>query len=113
MSKEIVDILSKYDTTHAFTLDAFERVFRKTHYNNTLLKRESLTSTTLACFSFSFLTFSSCLFVPFVFGHNGTSLLNYVRILQNMKKANVMACDYAKYHVKSMVGFLYYVMYKE
>ena len=50
MSKEIVDVLSKYDTTHVFTLDAFERVFKATQFNKALLKRASLISTSTACF---------------------------------------------------------------
>jgi hypothetical protein len=36
MSKEIVDVLSKYDTTHVCTLDAFNRIFKLTDYNNAL-----------------------------------------------------------------------------
>ena len=51
MSNEIVDVLSKYDTTHVFTLDAFDRIFKLTHYNNALLKREALISTIMACFN--------------------------------------------------------------
>ena len=92
MSKEIVDILSKYDATHAFTFHAFDCVFKLTHYNNTLLKRVSLRSTILACSSVCFGTLSSYVFAPFSFWdsyipHNGTnSLLDYVRILQNLKK---------------------------
>ena len=31
MSTEIVDVLSKYHTTHVFTLDAFDRIFKLTH----------------------------------------------------------------------------------
>jgi hypothetical protein len=50
MSREIVDVLSKYDTTHVFTLDAFERVFEETHFNNALLKHEALKSKIMACF---------------------------------------------------------------
>jgi hypothetical protein len=36
MSTEIVDVLSKYDTTHVCTLDAFDRIFKLTDYNNAL-----------------------------------------------------------------------------
>jgi hypothetical protein len=50
MSKEIVDVLSNYDTTHVFTLDAFDRIFKLTHYNNALLRREVLISTIMTCF---------------------------------------------------------------
>jgi hypothetical protein len=50
MSKEIVDVLSNYDTTHVFTLHAFECIFNLTRYNNALLKREALRSTIKACF---------------------------------------------------------------
>jgi len=38
MSKEIVDVLSKYDTTHVFILDAFECVFKLTHYKKSTVK---------------------------------------------------------------------------
>jgi hypothetical protein len=55
MSTEIVDILNKYDTAHVFTLDAFERVFKLTYYNNVLLKNETLKSTIMTCFN-SYLT---------------------------------------------------------
>ena len=41
MSKEIVDVLSKYDTTHVFTSDDFECVFEETHFSNALLKHEA------------------------------------------------------------------------
>ena len=58
MSKEIVDILSKYNTTHVFTLYAFQCVFKLTHYNNALLKRQTLKSTIMAgfipCFNYVF-----------------------------------------------------------
>jgi hypothetical protein len=50
MSEEIVDILSKYDTTHVFTLDAFKCVLKITKCNNVLLKNEALISTIMACF---------------------------------------------------------------
>jgi hypothetical protein len=36
MSTEIVDVLSKYDTTHVCTLDAFDRIFKLTDYNQEL-----------------------------------------------------------------------------
>jgi len=42
MSKETGDVFSKYDTTQVFKLDAFEHVFKLTHYNNALLKLETL-----------------------------------------------------------------------
>jgi hypothetical protein len=50
ISKEVVDILSKYDTTHVFTLDAFKQVFEKTQYEKALLKHTALQSTMMACF---------------------------------------------------------------
>ena len=42
MSMEIVNVLSKYDRTHVFTLDAFKHVFQLTNYSNALSKRETL-----------------------------------------------------------------------
>jgi hypothetical protein len=46
--------------------------------------------------------------------HNATqSLLNYADILQNLKKVKGVTIHYAKYLVRSMLGFLYYVKYKE
>ena len=36
MSTDIVDVLSKYDTTRVFTLVSFECVNELTHYNNAL-----------------------------------------------------------------------------
>jgi hypothetical protein len=46
--------------------------------------------------------------------HNATtSLLNYVNILQNLKKLKGVYIQYAKYQVKSILGFLHYVKYKE
>jgi hypothetical protein len=50
MSNKIVDVLSKYDTIRVFTLDAFERVFKLTNYNNALLKDVAFKSTIMACF---------------------------------------------------------------
>jgi hypothetical protein len=41
MSKEIVDVLSKYDTTHVFTSEDFECVFEETHFSIALLKHEA------------------------------------------------------------------------
>jgi hypothetical protein len=41
-SKEIVDVLSKYDTILVFTLDAFECDLEEPHFNNALLKHEAL-----------------------------------------------------------------------
>jgi hypothetical protein len=119
MSKEIVDVLSKYDTTHVFTLDAFEHVFEETHFNNALLKHEALKSTITACFlaySSTFNTHICCtspmwdVYIP----HNAAqSLLKYVKILQNLKKVKGLAIQYATYFVRSMVGFLYYAKHKE
>jgi hypothetical protein len=121
MSKEVVDILSKYkyDTTHVFTLDAFNVVFEKTHYKWALLKHAALTSTMMACFVAYIHNFCYFVIDPFLFWksympHNATtSLLNYVNILQNLQKLKGVYIQYAKYQVKSILGFLYYVKYKE
>ena len=56
MSTEIVDVLSKYDTTYVFTLDAFDCVFKLTQYNNALLKHKTFKSTIMACFNAYFTT---------------------------------------------------------
>jgi hypothetical protein len=46
--------------------------------------------------------------------HNATkSLLNYLNILQNLKEVKGEAIEYAKYLVRSMLGFLYYAKYTE
>jgi hypothetical protein len=119
MSKEIVDVLSNYDTTHMFTLDAFDRIFKLTHYNNPFLKREALISTIKACFIAYFTAFSFHVCCPSSFcdlciSHNATnSLLKYVNILQNLKKAKGVCIQFYAYFVRSMVGFLYYAKYKE
>jgi len=119
MSTEIVDVLSNYDTTHVCTLDAFDRIFKLTDYTNALLKRKALISTIMACFNAYFQIFSSLALHPSLFWisyipHNPTtSLLNYVNIQQNLKKEKGVAIEYAKYFVRSMLGFLYYVKYKE
>ena len=119
LSTEIVDILSKYDTAHVFTLDAFESVTKITHYNNALLKHATLHSTIHTCFGDCLDTFYHYVSYPSLFyssyiQHNGTqSLLNYVKILQNLKKNKGMGIQFAKYLFKSMIGFLYYVKYKE
>jgi hypothetical protein len=119
MSKEIVDVLSNYDTTHVFTLDAFDRIVKLKHYNNALLKREALISTIKACFIAYFTTFSSHVRCPSSFWdlyipHNVTnSLLKHVNILQNLKKVKGVCIQLSAYFVRSMVGFLYYAKYKE
>ena len=59
MSMKIVDVLRKYDMTHVFTLHAFEYILALTHCNSTLLKRESLASTIMACFGACVDTFHS------------------------------------------------------
>ena len=116
MSMEIVDVLSKYDTTHVFTLDTFECVLNLTHYNNALLKREALKSTIMACLNAyigTVSTYPSTLWYSCI-PHNATaSLLNYVNILQNLKKVKGVIIHYVKYLMGSMVGVLYYVKYKE
>ena len=118
MSREIVDVLSKCDTTRIFRLGAFEDVFKLTHYNNVLLKHGTLQSTTMAGFNSCFCSFSSFVMRPSLFwesylSHNATeSLLNYMNILQNLKKEKGAAIHYVKYVVRSMVGFWYYAKYK-
>jgi hypothetical protein len=119
MSKEIVDVLSKYDTTHVFTLDAFETVFKFTHFNNALLKRASLISTAMAFFIgyithfFFFARRASLLWCPYI-PHNATqSLRNYKNIQKYLKKVKGASSQFVKYLIKSMVGFLYYAKYKE
>jgi hypothetical protein len=119
MSKEIVDVLSKYDVTHVFTLDAFECVFELTHYNNALLKRASFKSTIMASFFSCFDAFSVYVKVPSLLWdsyipHNvTTSLLNYKNFLHNFKNVKGVNYHYVKYIVRSVVGFLYYAKYKE
>jgi hypothetical protein len=119
LSTEIVDVLSKYDTTHACTLDAFGGIFKLTDYNNALLKRTALISTIMACFNAYFQIFSSLALYPSLFWisyipHNPTkSLLNYVNIQQNLKKEKGASIEFSKYLVRSMLGFLYYAKYKE
>jgi hypothetical protein len=119
MSTEIVDIVSKYDTAHVVTLDAFERVFKLTYYNNVLLKNETLKSTIVTCFNsyvdtFSLYVMSPSLIWDSYIPHNATkSLMNYSSILQNLKQVKGVATHYANYLVRSMLGFLYYAKYKE
>ena len=111
MSKEIVDVLSKYDKTHVFTLDAFECVFEETHFNNALLKHEAFTSTIMACFNDYIYTFSpyvvrpSLLWDSFIPHNATTSLLNYMNILQNLKQVKGIGIHYVKDFVRSMMGF--------
>ena len=105
MSKEIVDVLSNYDTTHVFTLDAFHLTYLFTHYNNASLKREALISTTRACFSAYLFNFSFYICSPFSFWklcipHNATnSLLKYKNILQNLKKVKKKRCVHSIIYV--------------
>ena len=119
MSKEIVAVLSNYDTTHVFKLEAFVRIVMLTKYNNALLKREALKSTIRACFEGYLFNFSAYVIRPISFWylyipHNASgSLLKYVKILQNLKKEKGMSIKFSKYFVRSMVGFLYYAKYKE
>jgi hypothetical protein len=73
----------------------------------------------MACFNAYLRPFCSCALSPSYFlgsyiPHNTTtSLLHYVNILQNLKKVKGVAIEYAKYFIRSMIGFLYYVKYKE
>jgi hypothetical protein len=119
MSKEIVDVLRNYDTTHVFTLHAFDGIFNLTRYNNALLKREALISTILACFIEYFAIFNFYVACPSSFWnvyipHNVTnSLLKCVNILKKLKKVKGLSIQFSKYLVMSMVGFLYYAKYKE
>jgi hypothetical protein len=119
MSKEIVDVLSNYDTTHVFTLAAFDRICKFTHYDNALLKREALRSTIMACFIAYISTFTCYLCCPSSFWylyipHNVTnSLLEYENILQNLRKVKGVCIQFFTYFVMSMVGFFYYAKYKE
>ena len=119
LSTEIVDVLSKYDTTHVFALDAFKCVLKETHNNNALLKRETLRSTIMACFIayvniFSgFLSDQSYIWRAYIPHDARTSLLKYMNILQSLEKVEGMAVPCVKYFVRSMLGFLYYAKYKE
>ena len=119
MSREIVDVLSKCDTTRIFRLGAFENVDKFTHYNIVLLKHMTLQSTIMAGFISCFRSFSSFVMRPSMFwdcylSHNATeSLLNYMNILQNLEKEKGATIHYVKYVVSSMVGFLYYAKCKE
>ena len=119
MSKEIVDVLSNYDTTHVFTLHAFDCIFKSTRYNNALLKDTALKSTTLACLGVYQAIFSYYVYCPYTFWksyipHNVTNnLLKYVNILKKLRKMKGVSIQFSKYFVKSMVGFLYYAKYKE
>ena len=119
MSMEIVDVLSKYDTTHVSTLNAFENVFQLTQYDDVLLKHETLTSTIIACLNACITTFNLYVFNQtspwhLYLKHNATkSVLNYEKILQKLKQEKGVTILYAKYLFRSMLGFLYYVKYKE
>ena len=119
MSKEIVDVLSKYDTRHVFRLDAFKLVFQITLYNNVLLKRTVLTSKIAACFNVLRYSFASYVQRPSIpwhryIPHNATqSLLIYVNILKKLNKEKGMAFQYVVHLVRSMVGFLYYAKFNE
>jgi hypothetical protein len=68
VSEEIVDVLSKCDTTRVFTLDAFNHGFEGTHFSNALLKQECLISIIMACFTFCCGNFSSFCGIHLYFG---------------------------------------------
>ena len=112
MLNEIVDVLSKYDTTYVFTLNAFESVFKLTHYNNALLKREALKSTIIVCFNACLHTFASFVFGPSYFWnshipHNAIiSLLNCASILQNLKKSERSVYSIRQASCQKYGGFL-------
>ena len=65
MSREIVDVLSKCDTTRIFRLGAFENVDKFTDYNIVLLKQMTLQSTIMAGFISCFKSFSSFVMRPY------------------------------------------------
>ena len=119
MSTELVEVLSKYVTTHVGMLDAFKYVFEVTYFNTILLKHTAFTSTIIACFNAYSSSFCSTVkhssvcwnrYLP----HNARkSLLNYVNILKNLSKEKGVAFQYFVCLVRSMVGFLYYAKYKE
>ena len=94
-------------------------MFKLTHYKNALLKDRALTSTILACFDACVCTFSYWVFCPsylwdsHIPHHATINLLNYMNILQNLKKVKGVTIQYVEYLVRNMVGFLYYVKYKE
>jgi hypothetical protein len=119
MSREIVHVLSKYDTTRIFKLGAFEHVNTLVNCYDVQLKQVTLQSTIMAVFnsylhSFSFFVTRSSLCWDSYLPHNATeSLLNYKNILQILKKEKGATIHYVKYVVRSMVGFLYYAKYKE
>ena len=113
MSKKIVDVLSNYDTTHVFTLDAFDRIFKLTHYNNALLRRKVLISTIMTCFYGYFAAFFYACHVPTFWNlyipHNATnSFFRYVNILQNLKRVKGVSYQFSKY--LSCVCWLSYTM---
>jgi hypothetical protein len=117
ISKEVVDILSKYDTTDVFKLHTFNRVIKETQYKKTLLKHAALQSTMLACLcayigSFRYVVISSLIFGESYMPHNATkSLLNYVNILKKLQKLKGVSIQYVKYLVRSIVGFWTILVY--
>jgi hypothetical protein len=94
-------------------------MFKLTHYKNALLKDRALISTILVCFDACVCTFSYWVFCPsylwdsHIPHHATINLLNYMNILQNLKKVKGVTIQYVEYLVRNMVGFLYYVKYKE
>jgi hypothetical protein len=97
----------------------FSNVLNLTHYNDALLKYQTLISTKIACFksyliAFSPDVFSSSSFWDLCIPHNAaTCLLKYVNILQTLQNVKGVSIHYVKYLVRSMMGFLYYAKYKE
>jgi hypothetical protein len=73
----------------------------------------------MTCFSSYLGTFFSYVVIPSLFWascipHNVTkSLMNYVNIQQNLKQVKGVAIHYVKYLVRSMLGFLFYIKFKE
>ena len=73
----------------------------------------------MTSFSSYFGTFSSYVLIPSLFWascipQNATNnLMNYVNIQQNLKQVKGVAIHYVKYLVRSMLGFLFYVKFKE
>ena len=97
----------------------FSSVLNLTHYNDALLKYETLISTIMACFkayftAFSPHVFSASSFWDFCIPHTAAKcLLKYVNILHTLQNVKGVSIHYVKYIVRSMMGFLYYAKCKE
>ena len=97
----------------------FPSVLNLTHYNNALLKYQTLISTIMACFKAYFTAFSPYVFSPSSFWdlcipHNAEKcLLKFFEHSTNFANVKGVSIHYVKYLVRSMIGFLYYAKYKE